>query len=499
MSVFSCKVEPPAPAALPPVATPIAAAPTLAKPRSEPIVLEVLRINLLQLQGVDHLTQTFSARYFVHLRIRSGASDPDLVRDIYDKEPDFPKDTLRPGAGWFLRQLDLPTALEHRFIDPKIVRVADDVDLVFKVTGTFFSTMQLRHFPVDAQKLSLLLSVNCAEEGIVPVKFKVTRDTVITVAKGTFALSNLWDLHDTCVVEQEKYEVMTSTTYPALRISCLVTRKPVYFFVNVIIPMSSLTFLALLQFFLAAERHATNTTFRITYTVTILLTTATYKLFIASALPVGLAYMTLLDEYVLFCYLLQVLVVSETAVVGALVMRSDTSAELGNLWLPQWATSAGDLICALTCWTAWVVGHVYFYSKTRRASTQKLREELALFHANRKALSGESFTRYRHRASFGSAGAARVGLPGSIGDGPRTLKRSNTFSLGTNRSDANSNRSEGSDGSPSGPGRQLSLIRKSGSNSRLPSTLARSNSNGTKGAGSDRKPGSSRSDKPAVV
>ena len=47
--------------------------------------------------------------------------------------------------------------------------------------------------------------------------------------------------------------------------------------------------------------------------------------------------MTLLDEYVLFCYLLQVLVVSETAVVGALVMRSETSAELGNLWLPSWA------------------------------------------------------------------------------------------------------------------------------------------------------------------
>jgi hypothetical protein len=47
-------------------------------------------------------------------------------------------------------------------------------------------------------------------------------------------------------------------------------------------------------------------TFRICYSVTILLTTATYKLFIASALPAGLAYMTLVDKYVMFCYLLQV-------------------------------------------------------------------------------------------------------------------------------------------------------------------------------------------------
>ena len=65
-----------APAALPPAplmeSKEIAVALPLAKPRDEAIVCEVLRINLLQLQGVDHLTQTFSARYFVHLCIRNG-------------------------------------------------------------------------------------------------------------------------------------------------------------------------------------------------------------------------------------------------------------------------------------------------------------------------------------------------------------------------------------------------------------------------------------------
>ena len=95
------------------------------KPREAPITLEVLRINLLQLQSVDHLNQTFSARYFVHLRIRNGASDPDLVADIDDKEPQFPRETLRPGAGWFLRQLDLPTALDHRLIDSKVVQIVE--------------------------------------------------------------------------------------------------------------------------------------------------------------------------------------------------------------------------------------------------------------------------------------------------------------------------------------------------------------------------------------
>lgn len=380
--------------------------PVLARPREQPISLEVLRINLLQLQAVDHLTQTFSARYFVHLRIRDGASDPDLLHDIDEQDPKFPRDTLRPGAKWFLKQIDLPTALDFRFIDAKVVLVANDIDLVFKVAGQFFSTMRLASFPVDAQRLSLLLAVNTASEGIVPVKFLLTKDAAITVAKGTFALSNLWDLHDCAMVDREVVEPMPGTSYPALRISALVTRKPIYFYVNVIVPLCSLTFLGLLQFLLPAERFGTNVTFRITYSVTILLTTATYKLFIASALPVGLAYLTLLDEYVLFCYLLQVFVVSETAVVGALVMRSEYG-ESDALWLPKWSTSVGDFVCACACVSIFLLGHAWFFVRLMHARTTLVTRELDAFestHYNRRQREDSNlhFTRYRRRASHGS-------------------------------------------------------------------------------------------------
>jgi hypothetical protein len=184
-----------------------------------------------------------------------------------------------------LRQFDLPTALEHKFINPRVVPFGNDVDLVFKVAGSFFATMQLEHFPVDFQRLCLVLAVNCASEGIVPVRFHVEKDAIVTVARGTFALSNLWELHGTAMVEIESVQPMPKTTYPALRVSALVSRKPAYIIAHVIVPMSSLTFLGLLQFLLPSERQGTNVTFRITYSVTILLTTATYKLFVASALP----------------------------------------------------------------------------------------------------------------------------------------------------------------------------------------------------------------------
>ena len=374
---------------------------SLAGPRSQPIALEVLRINLLQLRSIDHLAQTFSARYFVHLRIKNGCVDHDLLKDIDESDPKFPRDTQRPGASWFLRQIDLPTALEHRMVDLKVVIAGSDIDLVFKVTGTFFATMQLQNFPVDVQRLCMVIAVNCASEGIVPVKFDLTKDAAVTVAKGSFALSNLWGLHDRALVEHDAVEPMPATTYPALRISTLVWRKPIYFLVNVIVPMSSLTFLGLLQFLLEGERESTNTTFRITYSVTILLTTATYKLFIASALPIGLAYMTLLDQYVLFLFMLQVAVVTETAVVGSSVMRSEASS-----WLPAWATSPGDLAAGAFCLAIFLLGHMWFFCRWWSASSvvDEQIETFAMAEHNRSQSEAGlmQFTRYRRKASMGS-------------------------------------------------------------------------------------------------
>ena len=166
------------------------------------------------------------------------------------------------------------------------------------MSGTFHSNMALHNFPVDVQCLSFLFTITCAKEGIVPVDFQISPGLVASVSMDTFGLSNLWQLHDRVLVEPETNKPMPETSYPALRVSTLVVRRPVYFYINVIVPMASLTLLAHLQFMLPGEREGTNVTFRICYTVTILLTTATYKLFIASALPIGLAYMTILDKYV---------------------------------------------------------------------------------------------------------------------------------------------------------------------------------------------------------
>ena len=142
------------------------------RPRGAAVPIEVLRINLLQLQSIDHMTQTFQARLFFQLRIPRGTLDVDLVRDLDDPSPSFPTDTLRPSASWFLQQIDFPTSLEFQILTPKVVRMQEHLDLVFKVVGTFFEEMELDCFPVDVQRLSLSLAFNCANEGVVPLAFR---------------------------------------------------------------------------------------------------------------------------------------------------------------------------------------------------------------------------------------------------------------------------------------------------------------------------------------
>ena len=98
------------------------------------LTLEVLRINLLQLQAVDHVGQTFTARYMFQFVLRNGAANEQLTRDISDKEPEFPED-CQPGAAWYLDQLDFPTALQFSILSRKVVTIGPDLHLVLKVSG----------------------------------------------------------------------------------------------------------------------------------------------------------------------------------------------------------------------------------------------------------------------------------------------------------------------------------------------------------------------------
>ena len=68
--------------------------------------LELVRAKFDKVLGINPVAQTFKADCFFEFKIRGGAHDPDLTREG-DGPPstNFPSDTLRPSARWYLNQL----------------------------------------------------------------------------------------------------------------------------------------------------------------------------------------------------------------------------------------------------------------------------------------------------------------------------------------------------------------------------------------------------------
>ena len=244
----------------------------LAATEQEPeVLLRVLRINMTQLQAINYHDQTFSARFFINFIIEGGNQQEDLCHDL-DGSKGFPETGGRPGAGWYLDQIDFPTARDYIVYQKKIVRLDDkDLHLVVDMCGTFFESMELQEYPLDVQRLTFVLSIRCANEGVVPVVFDplTLGKAAVTVNLKTFALANMWHLFPNIVVERTKIELMPGRSYPALSISALVARKPFPLLVNVVIPVSGLTFLTGLVFLLPIDDSN-----RLAFSSTMMLTSA---------------------------------------------------------------------------------------------------------------------------------------------------------------------------------------------------------------------------------
>ena len=180
--------------------------------------------------------------------------------------------------------------------------------------------------------------------------------------------------------------------------SCLTARRPTYVLTNVALPMCILTLLALLQFLLPGHHDAAGV--RITFTVTILLTSATYKLFVSTALP-AVGYLTLCDKYVLACFMLQAAVVAEGAIMGAVALAPlDPQSTLAAV--APWVTSDADWVAGVMCCAAYVVSHAYFGVRAYWVRRTELRQALRGFVARAPDAGGDAdsaFSSYRQRAT----------------------------------------------------------------------------------------------------
>jgi len=277
-----------------------------AKPKKElnkPLLrrLEVARADFTQLSSIDQVSQTFRARLFLILRISNGALDSDLMKDFEG----FPFDedgqpTFRPSAQWYLNQIDFPNGRDIKVMESKVTKEKDDLQLIKRIEGEFFERFELQNFPFDAQDLTITVSMNCANEGPVPVEFIDTdkdRDPPqLGVDTVNFAFDDIWVLSPSVKPEITTVGATAKRRFPAVHLRACVCRKPNFILLNVAAPTSVIAFLSMTTFFVPPA----DTADRLELSITILLTAVAFKFASASYLP-QISYQTLVDKFCLLC------------------------------------------------------------------------------------------------------------------------------------------------------------------------------------------------------
>jgi len=257
-----------------------------------------IRVNIANITDIDSVQQTFKARVFVTATIPGGASRPGL-EDIVDEK--------------YFKGLHIRNAIEEYSTDRKIDVVKEDLQLSWQVSGVFEETMELDNFPFDSQELNVHLRVNNANEDEFPVKLVFQQDAS-KIQTSLFLLHNTWHLLSGLafqVTDSDSNLSGRGFTYPNIIIKAKVQRRPLYYVMNVCVPMFSFVCMAFTSFFVPSEDAGD----RLALSLTLVLTAAAYKFVVAGMVP-ALGYLTMLDGFVMWCSFFIFAIVIENAVMS---------------------------------------------------------------------------------------------------------------------------------------------------------------------------------------
>ena len=320
-------------------------------------VLEIRRVTVLQITDIEVVVQQFRAHIYVELCIVGGAEDEKLAKEenTMTKEADG-KWPVVPSALWYLEnQLSIANAVECDVRECKIIKQGRDLILIKRICGLFSSPMDLHDFPVDGQDCSFNFECQCAVGGPFPVQIVTSKLTTSSIFEANFMPSNMWALDPRVevIVEPSVLELGAgSKTYPAFKTRVRVLRKPAYYLFNIALPMEVL---ALLSILIPPCLPQSAPADRLSVTLGLMITAAAYKFAIATMLP-PVAYLTLIDKFVMALSLVLLLCAVQNAVFGIKEGRGDGDS-------PLIFSQEADLASSAVLLGVWVLLHLLYWRK----------------------------------------------------------------------------------------------------------------------------------------
>lgn len=254
---------------------------------------------------------------------------------------------------WYLaEQMRFPNSNAHEVCEAKVIVSGDDLLLIQRLNGTFAMRAHLYDYPFDFQSLAVEIALMCDVRGVFPATWQLAEDFEGAVVEESFMEHDCWDLrpglrHDEypLKVGEAKY----AKVYPACRLGVTVVRHSIFPVVNIALPMAVFSFLSVFAP-LALPQNSAEARFSVSFTL--VLTVAAYKFAMASMLP-AIAYLTLLDKYVLGCAGVIVLVVLQNGVLSL------TNAA-GELYF----SAVADYATLGAIFAVWLSIHGYYFRRT---------------------------------------------------------------------------------------------------------------------------------------
>ena len=338
------------------------------------------KINVLSISALDNVGQTFVCEFVLRGRtlnaakLKTAAGEPVTVDNW---EPRIRILNMLESSIWGMHASDGGDG---------------ELEVKWRICGTFGERMELESFPFDCQKLQLDISSaipahkqdDPSAKLLTFCNWEDRAEGSAAVQRRNFTQSNVFELGAKVTMKQTLSDVSESTSNtvrPVLRVALTAQRKPLYFFWNIMLPMALIEALAYGSFAVPREDVAD----RLSVSLTMVLTAVAFKQIIAAELP-NVSYLTLLDMFVLASFASTCLVAFENIVMGQVASSPEGDAMLADvdkiLSIVFPAVFAARLLLHVPhCWwharrSCKLAGHVHHVHVEKPGSTGESRHQV---------------------------------------------------------------------------------------------------------------------------
>ncbi|XP_021376218.1 gamma-aminobutyric acid receptor subunit beta-1-like isoform X2 [Mizuhopecten yessoensis] len=265
--------------------------------RGEKVTVE-LKVAFMKISDIDTVNQQFEADIFIQAKWEEPLLDETHVTEFDPMVMWTPKLLIMNLDGEF--SFSRSTFNIHYDVHPYQHTL---VLQLWRCRGFFKENLELEHFPVDVQDLTISVSTERSAEEVNLIEDQYALSSIDTK---TFLDAAEWNVYKHVETYRDKttIEYASSTVHPILHVQCRVARK---------LLIASLTFTNF-----AIEPEAAD---RLAVTITLFLTAVAFKFVVKQSLPT-ISYLTNLDIYVLSAQMFLTLHAAQNASIKALTRFS---------------------------------------------------------------------------------------------------------------------------------------------------------------------------------